>query len=273
MMEMLALGNKIASNTDSFFLGCLIWIPIGIWILLLIRQMVDQYLSFLVGFIAMAVLVGLGWTVANIWHPILAWVVFTVVTAPLILLPIIVLLLHQRDIHAVEVEALESGYAMLGLQPTNTIAKFKVAEGAWNCGYQGHAIALADLALTGQKRDLFRWEIAAVERWKDQDLSANKWAELRCLRCNTGVAPGPAFCPSCGAPYLADHARGRLNPTLKGQKWVASWTAGALLVVGMPYVSMSNLSNEFKVGSILLMSVLGIVALIAAFKRGPTPTT
>lgn len=274
MIDALAMANKIGQNSDSFIVGCIIWIPFALWCIFLVRQLVDQNISFIVAFVAFMVLVLLVWAVNNIWHPAFAWGILTVMVAPIVLYPAILLFLNEREIHLVEVEGLEQSYAQLGQQPLNTVTKCKVAEYAWNCGYLGHAIALADNALAGQRRDLFRWEIAMVERWKQEYIPPRKWEPIACLRCQTAIPPRPDFfCPRCGAPYLADNARARLTPVFRGQKWVAAWAVGALVVVGMPYVSMAPWPNEYKIGTILILTVLGILALVSAFRQAPKATT
>jgi|GEM_PF-589909 len=258
-------AQRVASSPTAFVLGCLVWIPIAIWIITMVGWMVTGEIETIFGILAVALAVVMGYFTSNPPVDAMAPVLFIALVGTMVFFPFLRLAVHRRELAILDIERLEEAYLALNQNSKNVSAAFKLAELLWEKGLPGHAIAIADVALTGVQIAHYRDEIQVVKRWKATPLKGDAYRTLSCPQCRTSNPPGNFFCAGCGGDFLMEYARGAWVPRSVALRWLSGWIVVVTLLVAVP-VTAQTLPAGLAVPVILVAVGLGAYAAWRGFR-------
>ena len=246
--------------------GCLIWVPIGIWVLALVQWAVQGDIDVLSAFAGILVGVGLGMTALLAKEPFMAPLIFTAVVITLIAFPFVRGALNRRALAQVDVDAIERAYEILGQKPGNAAAKFKLDKLIYSEGMPGHALSIAEDAIQQMPESVFVEEHRILKSWRHYRMQPGQLQPLSCLQCSHPNAPGLIFCEKCGSKFLLDHARGAWVGPVLARKLVAAWVGIIVGLVGIPFAAATLPPAAALVVIVALMG-LSIAVLVLAFRN------
>lgn len=259
--------DRIASNPQAFASGCLIWIPVAIWIVSLVHWMIMGDIDVGSGILGVCIAFALGFLGLNPPNPDLAPVFFLAALGTVILAPITRASMNRSQLTALEVEAIGRAYELLATKPDNMGAKFRLARSLYNKGIRAHAIAIGEDALKIAPERMFPEEFRLLKQWKEREVGHKDTHErIRCFECGIPNFPGTIFCSHCGAPYLLDYAQGRWMKSKTVKRVIVTWIFAMLCLVGIPTSALS-LPKFLAIPLIVLLMALGIVLLVSAFRE------
>jgi hypothetical protein len=257
--------DRILENPLSFASGCLIWIPLTIWILMLVYWIIGTEIDALSGLAGIGVAIGMGIVSLQPPHPVLPPLLFVGATSSIILLPIARGAFNRAAHKAIEFESMERAYQQLGLTPNSVGSKFRIAQVLYSNGHAALAAAIGEQAIHGLSRQHYADEYREVQKWKSA--SREQVAKpVTCIECSHVNPVGTLFCEQCGAPYLLAHAKGSfIAPDLK-KKLVASWLVGMLVLIGIP-LAATALPAGVALAVILAILLGGALTVRFAYMR------
>jgi len=245
--------------------GCLIWAPIGIWVLGLVQWAVQGDIDPLSAFAGILIGIGLGMTALLAKDPFMAPLIFAAVVATMIAFPFVRSSLNKKALDRIDVEAVERAYELLKEKPDNAAAKFRLAKTIYNKGMPGHALKLAEDALLHMPESSFVEEHRIVKSWRRYKMTSQQFVALNCLHCGHPNRPGLVLCERCSEPFLLDHARGAwVGPTM-ARKFIAAWVGLIVALVGIPFAA-SALPPAASILVIVALLVLAVAMVVVAFK-------
>ncbi len=257
-------AERVASNPLGFMSGCLVWIPVSIWVLSMVWWTIQGDVETGFGLLSIGVGITLGVLTVAPPVPSLSPLLFLLVVLTVIMFPFVRAQLTKHALAQIDIEEVESAYSQLQQRPDNLGAAMKLARVLHTRGMVGPAIAVAENALSGANPGLFREELRMVSVWKNHLRSSDPIQPLPCLRCGNENAPGTCFCASCGAPYLLDHAKGKWVGSGTATRLIASWLAAVLILAGIP-MTAAALPPLPSVLLIVAEITLGVFVLVRAF--------
>lgn len=219
-----------------------------------------------------AFVVGLGMAALVVYPPV-PWIgplVFCVMILTMIAFPFVRAAVNKDQLRRIDLDRLENYYRAIEEKPDNIAARLKVASVLYDRGFVGPAVALADSALDGQRKDFFRDEIRMLEDWKRQVRSPLAFRQLRCLRCGTMCEPSQTHCASCSAPVLLEHARGVWVGSDLARRAVGAWIVLVVMIAAIP-AAASALPAWASVPLIVALLMLGVFVGIRAFRPAEKP--
>lgn len=246
----------------SALVGCVVWIPLAIWIVSLIHWMIMGDIDVLSGLVGLGIALALG-LIALDQHT-RAYSPFTLiaVVATIVMYPFVRAAMNKRELRSVDVEALEKAYRALSERPGNPIAKLTLARRLYDLGVPGHALAIAESALATLPAAHFRDEHRQIRSWKAVVTDPRHFAPIACVECHTANPPGNTHCAACGSPFLLDRVRGRFLGKGQGRKLLAVWVCLVAVIAGIPETyRLPPLGQICAVSSLVL--VAGIVLFLA----------
>lgn len=248
----------LSESPLAFAAGCALWVPMAIWVVVLLGWMVTGDIDVPMGFLGIGAAVSLGYLGMNPPTPILPPLLLVAGVATLVLYPFAQYSLNQVALRAIDLEALDRAYESMGPAKESVSARLRIAKSLANLGYIGHAAAIADKALAGADKNIFREEMWQLRSWKERarDPRVPPVRPFDCIHCGKRSDPEELLCSRCGAPLLSDFARGKwLRPGLKS-KILLVWLGAILLMIGIPTLATT------------LPPLLGVVAVIVALAIG-----
>lgn len=251
-------------DLTTAFLGCTVWLPLMLWITALVHWMVAGEIEIISGFVGVGVGIGLGLITLQPPVPIAQPIAYITVYATIALFPFVRAGMTRRELKAIDLQALERAYAVLGERPRDVMARFRVAQAAWIMGMPGHALRLGEACLEEMPRNVFGDEHAIVRGWRRVALPPDAFEPYTCLDCHAPVQPGRTHCARCGAPYLLERAQGKTSPKTAGRKMVAAWVAAAAALGGIP--SATALPPVAALVAILMILGLAGLVIFLAFR-------
>ncbi|MGE0002517.1 MAG: hypothetical protein AB7F50_06165 [Fimbriimonadaceae bacterium] len=228
------LGEAVG-RWGVFVSGCLIWIPIAVWVVAIIHMWVGGDIE--APFAVAAIFVGLAIIALTVRPPVdwLSPVLFAGTIVTMVLFVPIRRLAMEHELKEMDGDRLERALDACIARPDNAASKLAAAEILFKHGQVAHAAALAESALAGANPAHFRTELTALAKWKA--IVAKTGSEVDpCIRCGVKTLPGTLDCARCGAPVMLDSIRGRVVKGELMHKLVAAWAIGTLVVVGVPAV-------------------------------------
>ncbi len=251
-------------NFAITFLGCVAWIPLAVWIVSLAHWMITQDVDVVTGFLGIWVAIGLGYLVMNPPKsvPIVSPITLVAILITVFMYPWARQTMISRELRSIDVDSLNKSYEALSMNPSNPLAKFKVAKQAYVLGMPGHALKIAEMALTQMPVQHFLPEHKTVKGWQAVVRKAEYFRAIDCLECGHSNPPGNIHCATCGSRFLLDRAKGRFMSKGLGKRLIASWISLVLVLAGIP--AATALPGMFSlVVIILLLSAAGAALWIA----------
>ena len=246
--------------------GCLIWIPLAIWAVVLVGWMVMGDIEPLFGIASLGTGLWLGLVAVKPPEPYMAPLALLAVVVTTVLYVPLSSQVRRRALARIDIEQMERVYDNLSGRSSGTLASMKLAELLYARGMVKEAVSVADNALPSLPKAVYRREHEMVELWRTQAGTGAR--SLACLSCGHQVAAGIAVCPFCGARHLLDYAKGRwLGPTVL-MRALSAWAGIVALGLGIPATSASALPALGKVGVILLLLSASVVLVVKALARG-----
>ncbi len=258
------LRERMFSEPISFLFGCLIWIPLAIWIISLVRWMVSGDVDMILGFLGIGMAILLGYIAINPPAPLVSILAFVAVLGTVVMFPFVRIAMDKRSLKAMDVEDLERAYYALKLRPDNVAARFKIARLLYDMGYPGHALRIAESCIATMPQAFFFEEHRLIMRWRTTPTSPRAFDPLPCLDCNHANPPGDVNCASCGAPFLLDRAKGKVMPGSLGKRLMAAWIVMVAVLAGLPLIA--SFGGLFAVLGIFCLLVLSVTVLMVAFR-------
>lgn len=219
------------------------------------------------GFGLASLIVGFGLAVVatNPPEPYMGPVCFFGMTAMVVFYPWLRQNLTQRAMAKIDLEHLERLHEQVRMRPTNTGAKFRIAEMLYNRGYVSHAVGLAERLAPEMPLTLYPDENRLMRQWREAARGKIGDRPLACPRCGTYNMPGDYLCSRCGAEYLLLSAKGHWLGGFWGMKLLGAWVVAMIAVVGIPALASWGVPREaVVVGTVALMG-LGAYVLLRAF--------
>ncbi|MFN8221311.1 MAG: hypothetical protein U0S12_14410 [Fimbriimonadales bacterium] len=257
------LRDVLFQNPEWLLAGCMVWVPVGIMVLMLIQAMVMGEVEVAAGFVGLFAALGLGVLGMKPPHPSLSPLIFAVATGTLFMLPVLRAAWNKNELAKIRLEAIESSYEALLQKPNNVGAQLKLAKALFEQGMAPQAVAIGDHALTGLDPRMYADDYRMVRLWKQHVLGSPR--NLECLRCHGFCPPNSVLCPHCGHPFLLDYARGWLRST-GFAKMAAGWIGAVLLLVGVP-AAASSLPPALALAAVPVMVAAAAFVLYRAFFR------
>ncbi len=236
MFLLAGLGPEIAANPITFVFGCLMVIPLIIWILILVRGMIDGDIDGIIGVLGIGVALVLAYAAMKPPAPWISPLIFFGMILLAILLPFIQKSITQRELRNFELEQLEKHMSALVERSDRTMSRLEVARALMKFGLVGHAIGLAEPVLQLPGRQLSR-EQREVQQWATYATPQNS----RPISCSCGE-PGDVhrvICTRCRAPYVMRHLRGSVMGGELGKKLIVGWILGIGLLFAIPSIAVS----------------------------------
>lgn len=270
-MDVLLCDVSIVDSIERLLIGIGISLPAAIWVLAMVRWMIDGDLPVIVGLIGIGLAIGV--ISLTVWAPSpwVAGAVFVVLLASLATFSFAQSLLEQRAHRQFDIQALENAYRSFGERPDNLAAHLEIARAAHDHGLLGNAIAISQNALShlgteidpvrnASMRDLFRNDDQDLKEWIRETGGKNVMHPIKCPRCHCMNPPHAIVCVACQAPYLLDLAREQNVQSKVIARICVAWmvTAGMIIVSAaagnaLPAQNAFAVSvSAFVVGAIIL---------------------
>ncbi|MEZ0327898.1 MAG: hypothetical protein ACAH95_18540 [Fimbriimonas sp.] len=259
------LKERIFSEPISFMFGCLIWIPLAIWIISLMRWMISGEVDLILGLTGMCMAVLLGYIAINPPAPQVSILAFVAVVVTMVMYPIVAHAMNKRSLKAMDVEDLERAYYALKTRPDNVAAKFKIARLLYDMGYPGHALRIAENCIAAMPQAFFYEEHRLIARWRITPTSPRAFDPIPCLECSQSNPPGNVNCAACGAPFLLDRMKGKVLPSTLGKRLMAAWIVMVAVLAGLPLIA--SIGGLVAVFGIFTLLVISVAVLLVAFRN------
>ena len=214
-------------------LGCLVWIPLTIWILSVVGWTVQGDIDLGTGLVGTVLAFVLGMFTMVPPRPEMAPVLFGASVATVVFFPVFRAVLNRHGMHQFEMEQIENAYELLKYRPDNAMNRFKLAKLLYAKGIRGHALTIGEEALKGMPRQVFEEEHRLLLRWKRSPTPPDLLRALRCMECGHMNQPGEVFCTQCQNAFLLDYAKGRWVGKTAGRRLMAGWAAMMVAIIGI----------------------------------------
>jgi len=248
----------------SFLSGCLIWIPITIMVISLVHWLVAGEVDVISGLAGIWFCIWLGFVALKPPDPVYSPLVFVVAIATCIAYPFVRQGMIHREHRKIEVTELKRAYDSLAQRRDNPIAMFRIATQLHTLGFPGHALKIAESALSRMPMATFRHEHMKVKSWQAVRIDPNHFSPLPCPDCGAANDPGNVFCQQCQKPFLLNRLRGGFFRGGNGKKVLAIW--GALVTLCLVLPLTSSLPPLVAIAAIVVSFALAAAALFVAFK-------
>lgn len=253
-MTVLALFD----NPMTAVVGCLVWVPVGVWVLSLIGWSVQGEIEPFFGLFGAALALGLGFATTYAPDPVISPFLFLALLGSVIMFPFLRSAVQKRALVAIDVEQLEGAFDMLQFKPDNVSARMRFAEILYRRGLPGHAIAIAGEVLPGMPPSIFRSEHQMVALWRQMAADPAYHRPVPCPKCGAKSALNQITCEKCKAPHLVMYAKGAWLGGMSARKLLAGWAVGLLLLVAIPFTARQpELSQATALGAIGLELAVG----------------
>ncbi len=257
--------ERISEHPFVFFGGCLVWIPVSIWVIALVQWMIQGDIEVLFGLPGVVAGMALGALTLDPPNPALSPVFFATVVLTVFLFPVLRSTLSARELAQIDLDALERAYEALGQKPDNVGARLRIARIVASRGLPGHAAAIGDAALRGLTGAYYDGEARQIGLWRAQGAYPGASRSIVCVECGASNPPGDLYCRYCRAPFLLHWAQGRWAVGGVAGKLVAGWIAAVAGIAGIPAAAVS-LEPAWAIGVIVGVLLAVLWLLWSAFR-------
>lgn len=255
--------ERITEHPFVFFGGCVVWIPVAIWVVSLVHWMIQGDLDVLFGLPGVVAAVALGALTLNPPSPALSPVFFSVAVLGVVLFPSLRAALDRRALALIDNDSLASAHAALKEKPDNVGARLRIARIVARKGLPGHAAAIAHEALRGLPETHFTSELREAAIWQAQGGYPDASRPIACAQCGEANAPGDLYCRRCRAPFLLDWALGKWGGGQTARKLIAVWVASIFAMAGVPSAAAALPPVPAGIAIVVLFALVGWVLWLA----------
>lgn len=260
---MFANATPATGTLPMVLVGCLVWLPLGIWVISLVQWAIQGEMDAVLAFFAICATLGLGIACMFPPFPGLQPFLLAVVLVMTFGFPGARAAFQRHQLAMADIEAIERVYEHLQKDPDNLGARLRLARTLNTRGLRAMAISLAEHTLRDVPKRLFDDEFKMLAKWK---VDSQPSGPVTCMDCNQRNEPAYVFCITCGAPFLLDHARGRWLGVKLARKLISIWAALVIPTVGIA------MALRYFPGALVLPSALVLIAMAGAaiwigFKR------
>lgn len=231
--------ERISEHPFVFFGGCLVWVPVSIWVIGLVHWMIQGDIEVLFGLPGVVAGIALGALTLDPPDPALSPVFFALAVLTVILFPMLRSALQTRELAQIDVDALARAYEALSEKPDNVGARLRAARVVADRGLPGHAAEIGAGALKGLAGSHFEGEERQITAWRAQGGYPGASRSIVCAVCGASNPPSDLYCRHCRAPFLLHWAQGRWAVGGLAGKLVAGWIAAVGGIVGIPVAALS----------------------------------
>lgn len=263
----LNLKDVVTNHPDHVALCALIIIPVCIWTLIIVRDMISGDMDVLFGIAGATSALVLGvvcWSPAFYdWTPVcvfLAYLSFLVV-------PACRYFFNQQELKDLEVEKIEKAYQTIGLRPENPVLKFRLAEMLVARGLIDGGVSISSAVLDRMPQRSYPEEHRHAAIWKGiatQPLPSS----YACPQCGHRNNPKDVFCQSCGAPYYLLMVKGNTVSINLNNRFMGIWLCLILGGIGVP-ATLSIANPLITIPVSILLVLVCVVVLVKSF-AGPS---
>lgn len=262
---MAPLGLRVFDSPLAFVSGCLVWIPVCLWIISLVHWMIQGDVDIIWGIIGLFTAFMLGIITMLPPRPQLAPFMLAGAVVTTMLFPVFRNSLNKRALDSVDIDAIEDAYEMLRIKPDNHVIRFKFAKLLYKRGMRGSALAFGQQALAHMPGSAFFEEHRLYELWKRSFRPGHApETSIVCLECGTHNDLGTFTCRNCNSEFLIDHVRGRWVGRNLSRKLLSAWIAVMLAMIGVPLAAVM-LDRAAAAGVIVMLLVAAVGMMIIGF--------
>ena len=254
------LREELFTSPQTVFLGCLAWIPLGIWIVAFVHWMIGGDLDVLPGVLGLLTAVGLGAIIAKPPAPQMAPIGLFGIVFITAMFPYVRAAINKKQLRSIDVEGIERAYYSLKERPNNPAARMRIARHLHNIGFVPEAILVMESVLKDVPKQFFGDEVRLVQLWRTLKIPASAFGPVTCPICSTKNDPGETIvCTRCGGAYLLDRAIGRSMSSSNARRLVALWIMIVVVCIAMVAIPglPKPLSHIVAIGSVILVGFCG----------------
>src|SRR5687767_9886866 len=215
--------QRISEEPWAFYGGCLVWIPLALWVVSLVQWMIAGEVDVLAGLVGIALGILLGALTLNPPDPRLAPVFFLAVVLTVFFFPVVRHALIKRALHKLDLEQFEKMYNQLSSKPGNASFELKLARMLYDKGLPGHAVAIAERVLENSAKQLFESEHRMLAQWRVATRTLNLNQPVRCVECGMTSRQGLLYCERCGSPFLLHYMKGKYIGGTVARRLIGAW--------------------------------------------------
>lgn len=264
LMPILTLAEDIAQNTEGFLVGFFIAIPLAIWSVVMLWEVIADKIDWTSGILG--IVLGLSLGVINLVAN-KPWVSMSCFITAFLLSPLYFLtryVVEQLSMKRFDNERLLNAHDTLKLRPDNMMAKFKIAEILWDSGYRGHAYGYAANLLPNMPHTHYANEHHTVKKWYGQ-IGNEDLAPMKCKACGHMNPPGDIYCERCKTEYLLLAFRKNVKTSDYNRKAFTFMAVFVLLCIALPLSLMMQIAIGIKLLAAGFVTVLALTLLIREF--------
>lgn len=266
----MTMQERLFENPMGFFSGCIVWIPIAIWIVSIIGWMVQGDVEPGPGVLSIAAAFVLGYFAMMPPMPEMAPVFAVAAFSVIAVFPSMRASLNSRALAQIDIETIEKCYEMLREKPGNVGAQLRLARTLYVRGVRGQAVSIAEETVKNLPRIGFEEEMRQVRQWKANTVK-DDFRPIVCVECGNANEPKRVFCACCNSPFLLDYVKGRWIGRKQARRLLVTWTAMVAALGGIP-LCISQLPGVFAyLGSAGVL--IGAVAAVLYVFRAEAPAT
>ncbi len=244
-------------NLDSpvlgFFAGCLVWIPLAVWIVQVVHWMVMGEFDFLMGILSLFAALLLGFITVRPPYPIMGPITFLFVVALVFIYPSLRGMANQHELRKIDAEQLMRLHQALRVNPTNFGARFRIAELLHDRGMVAQAIAIGHDAIANAPTSAVVREKSLIKSWETRVISPQASRQLQCQQCGELVPLNAVSCLRCGNFYLADYFGG-FTSVDGSHRLILAWAVLSIITVLVAFSSryLPPAMNAFIIPSAMI---------------------
>jgi membrane protein implicated in regulation of membrane protease activity len=252
--------------SPQFLMGCLIWIPVGIWVVCLINWMIMGDVDPVTGILGVTLGLCLGSLALLNENRMLTPFIFAAVISIMILFPVVRGSYNRSELAKIDIETIERAYETLDEKPGHFSALFRMCGGLHARGLSANAEAIGRKAIEGLRKELVREEIRLINIWASAARRQTLPARTLCPRCGRVNQLEAIYCEGCSGPYLLWAAKNRWIHAGLVKKVVSIWTAGVALLVGIPWF-LTAMETPISILGVFLMVAVAAVMLWLGLRK------
>lgn len=259
--------EQMRQNPMSAMFGCVMMIPVAIWVISILHWMISGDLDVLAGILGIGLSIFL--LILGIRPPVdwLSPLIFCGMIVLAIVLPFIRKSMNDRALRLIEIETLERHLSAVVERPDRMMSRIEAAARLVQFGLVGHAVGIASPVLQLPIRNMDQ-EKKLVQRWISMRNTQNGRI-VPCLKCGANGNEEAILCPQCGAPYLAIYLRGGVHAGTLARKLILGWTLGVGMLLAIPAVAVTAPPAGALILIPMMIGIGGYSAYRTFFARAP----